>query len=595
MEDRIAHILANAADVSLFSPELTAQCTDWNIRRYLAPDAANILRPFEHDLRGARVLEIGASFGQLTRYLGEIGARTTALEPSEKRRSIIRARCRDLPQVEVRAENLSDYAPPDRFDVIVMVGALGQADRRGGSDDPELEMLKRARSLLHPQGRLILAAENRFGLKYFAGHPDSGSGLAYGGLEGRHEEGQSRPISRRGLETKLKQAGFSIDSLLLPFPDHQFVHAIVDSEAFEANDFDASVFAWSNASRDPQRIPDPPFSQELAWAEICDGGLAADLANAFLLVATPFPTRHAAARPLAWHFSMHRRPAFRKTTTFRKSDRGDIRVMVEMLEGTEQPVDTGAFLFHPELDSAYFNAPTFDREFLRLAAEPRLDLDGLVQYFSRYRSVLMELIAQDAGHGTHLATGDVPGTLLDAIPRNILILKDGSPLYFDREWTSRDALSMEHMIVRSLFALVEAVTALGNPTIPSIRSVRDLADHILRELGMPVTRGRMNSILALEARFLTSLAGRSHHASLIKSLDRPLPVRARNHGSFQTSLKELDRIIRRPWRPLVRSAQARALYGLVAMAPLLPLRVRKRLVRSARKRDLRTLWQEDAR
>ena len=100
VESRIEAIICNASDRSVSSTELVRQITDWPSQYHLGKLRHCLLRPLNIK-PGDRVLEIGCGCGALTRYLGEIGADTIALEGSPARARIAAARCSDLPNVKV--------------------------------------------------------------------------------------------------------------------------------------------------------------------------------------------------------------------------------------------------------------------------------------------------------------------------------------------------------------------------------------------------------------------------------------------------------------------------------------------------------------
>ena len=171
VEQRIAHIVKTATDLSVLSSELRNHCTDWPSRYHLSGVRANILRPFESNLHGD-ILEIGAGCGAITRYLGECGGNVLALEGSPRRAAIARSRTRDLSNVTVVADQFSQFQIDQKFDVITLIGVLEYANLFGTDDNPALAMLVQIRSLLKPNGQLMIAIENQLGLKYFAGAPE---------------------------------------------------------------------------------------------------------------------------------------------------------------------------------------------------------------------------------------------------------------------------------------------------------------------------------------------------------------------------------------------------------------------------------------
>ena len=148
-------------------------------------------------------MEIGAGCGALSRYLGECGANVLALEGSLRRSKTARSRTRDLPNVTVVAEKLSDFRTEQRFDVITLIGVLEYAGLYTAAENPAEMMLANVASLLKPNGVVVLAIENQLGLKYFAGAPEDHIGLPKYGLEGRYEKTQPRTYARKELSEPL--------------------------------------------------------------------------------------------------------------------------------------------------------------------------------------------------------------------------------------------------------------------------------------------------------------------------------------------------------------------------------------------------------
>ena len=127
-EERLANIIGQATDLSVFSIELRQKCTDWASLYHLSSSRANILRPMESILQGADVLEVGAGCGAITRYLGESGANVIALEGSLRRAAIARSRTRDLDNVDVVADRFSEFSCKQKFDVVTLIGVLEYAN-----------------------------------------------------------------------------------------------------------------------------------------------------------------------------------------------------------------------------------------------------------------------------------------------------------------------------------------------------------------------------------------------------------------------------------------------------------------------------------
>ncbi|MGB5273410.1 MAG: rRNA adenine N-6-methyltransferase family protein, partial [Flavobacteriaceae bacterium] len=83
-EEYIFDSLKNAKDTSIYSMELFNCIRDWSSEYHFTTYRSNILRSLNIK-KGHHVLEIGAGCGAITRYLGETGAKITAVEGSLSR------------------------------------------------------------------------------------------------------------------------------------------------------------------------------------------------------------------------------------------------------------------------------------------------------------------------------------------------------------------------------------------------------------------------------------------------------------------------------------------------------------------------------
>ena len=165
----------------------------------------------------ADILEVGAGFGALTGYLAEQGRSVTAIEPSLFRARALARRYANRDKITVYAGKLARISLPGRFDYIVAAGVLETESDRAAC-------LARLRGLLRPGGRLLLAADNRYGLKYFCGEQDPYSRLPFGGIHGLPAAG--RGFSRQELDGLLRAAGFPARKFYYPLPDYRLPQVI---------------------------------------------------------------------------------------------------------------------------------------------------------------------------------------------------------------------------------------------------------------------------------------------------------------------------------------------------------------------------------
>lgn len=509
VEQRIARIVAHAADLSVLSPELRGHCTDWASLYHLTSTRANLLRPFEAQLHGSDVLEIGAGCGAITRYLGEAGARVLALEGTLRRAAIARSRTRGLANVEVLADSFDQFSTAQRFDVVTLVGVLEYANRFVAGASPATTMLERARALLKPHGRLIIAIENQLGLKYFAGAPEDHFGVAMYGLEERYRADEAQTFGRAALQTMLREAGFTKLECMAPFPDYKLPVSIVTEKGFSAQDFDAAAFAWQSVRRDPQ-LPDAlAFSPELVWPVLTRNGLALDLANSFLFVAMQAAAAPDAASVLAYHYSTDRAKPYCKETRFVRGDGGLIKLEYRRLSQDE----TGASAHVQHVlaaGAAYVHGTPLSLELLRTVSTDGWTLAQVGSFLRNYLRTVADL-----AEGVQVpaapwdASTQLPGVFFDLVPQNIIVKPQGQGFaVIDREWILLGGISVGWLLFRTLLLLINSVSRFGRCADAEELTRRSFMLAALQAAGLQVQTGDIDSYARDESRLQAELTGR---------------------------------------------------------------------------------------
>jgi GT2 family glycosyltransferase/SAM-dependent methyltransferase len=517
VEDRIEGLLEGVSDLSVLSDELRTLCTDWPSIYHLGHARANLLRPLESLLRGADVLEVGAGCGAITRYLGEAGARVVAVEGSHRRARIARRRTRDLADVGIIAERFDAFRWPRTFDVATLIGVLEYAGRFEQGTDPWASMLARVRGQLKPGGLLLLAIENQLGLKYLLGAPEDHLGVAGYGIESQYELREPRTFGWRRLSDLLTRAGFGARTVLLPLPDYKVPRSILAEAGIGHPALAASLAA--------QSVPhDQLFRQvgraalERVWPTIAENGLMLELANSFLVVAA-----NGSAGPpleaLAWHYSTGRRRAFCKATRFVRKGEA-ICVETHRLGREEQPVE-GPLRFEPLEQAPYVSGESLAASGIRILTKPRWRVEELIAFFNRYRDSLAAVITEVSGA---LQPGHVPGEWVDALPQNIVIAPGGGPTLIDHEWTMRAAVPFDFLVFRSLLALGDSVTRVGESDDPRTRTLLGLVESVFSGLGLEAGAGAVRRHLELESEIQRQVTGATVRLTLEDLAAIRLPV-----------------------------------------------------------------------
>ncbi len=213
LDDRLLEEIVLESREEDYHSRITA-AKSWTVMYQLAESRANIVK-WLHLPRQAKVLELGAGCGTITSALLKKGAVVTCQEENAHY-----ARLNALRHRQVQEGQLTIYAAPlaqcqpyldSDYDVVAAVDVPIVEESAG-------ELLLQIRRHLKPGGLLILAAKNKFGLKYWAGNKEPYTKNYFAGLE----TAGVRLYSRNRLEKLLEQSGFLQREFYYPYPDERF-------------------------------------------------------------------------------------------------------------------------------------------------------------------------------------------------------------------------------------------------------------------------------------------------------------------------------------------------------------------------------------
>ncbi|MGG4049563.1 class I SAM-dependent methyltransferase [Paenibacillus favisporus] len=216
VEDQLLSIVKNKESIH----EVLTGNSDWAVLYHLSPLRRNLLEWY-HFKANARILEVGAGCGALTGLLCEKGTEVTAVELSKKRAQIIAERHREATNLEIIVGNLKDIKFKKKYDYITLIGVLEYAGQFIEDSSPYERFLDSLMQLLKPDGTLIIAIENRYGLKYWSGASEDHTGNVFEGLENYPVDRGVRTFSKKELESVLEKVGFRDNRFYYPMPDYK--------------------------------------------------------------------------------------------------------------------------------------------------------------------------------------------------------------------------------------------------------------------------------------------------------------------------------------------------------------------------------------
>ncbi|MEA2154220.1 MAG: hypothetical protein QOE11_360 [Solirubrobacteraceae bacterium] len=511
-EAHLASIFTSARDLAIGSAEMRGHIRDWVTTYHLSPLRVTLFDALGLHAGDARVLELGAGCGAITRWLGDHCGEVHAIEGSAARARVTRLRCRDQEHVEVYVGNYSQLDERDAFDLVTLIGVLEYGhEYHPDTSDPRLAALANltlARRALHDDGMLVLAIENRLGLKYIAGAREDHSGRPYDSITGYAGGGQAQTFNARELRELVAEAGFAEQALLLPFPDYKLAKTIVNADAMLPSD---RIHNWVDTpAPDRGAVRNRlPFNETLATREFAEAGLLADVANSFLIVAFAGDAQASAARhglDLDWvarHWSLERRPAFTKRATLRRTGSGEAVVEHEpawLAEGGEASEERRRVAAACGVRQRLGTEPFRRGDLLALRAHEALTAQGVGARLALLVAEHARWLVERYGIGTTDDDGValLRGTAFDATWWNIVVApQSGEWQVIDEEWDLGGALPLDAVLRRTLQHFADNNRLqLPDPWVDLPGS--HFAAHVLALAGMPLDDQRRELLEALE-------------------------------------------------------------------------------------------------
>ena len=252
----------------------------WPILYHFSNIRENIITALpigKHD----RVLEIGAGCGAITGALSRMAAHVDAVDLSMKRSLINAYRHKDCDNVTIKVGNFQDVEQhlDEPYDVITLIGVFEYACCYIDGEEPYAEFLRIIKKHLTKNGKIIIAIENKFGLKYWAGCREDHTGNFFEGLEGYAEGGRVRTFAKKELESLLAAEGFSDATFYYPYPDYKLPEKLfTDAYLPQINELNVN-----RRNFDRNRVV--LFDENKVFGELIKAGLFPEFSNSYLIVA----------------------------------------------------------------------------------------------------------------------------------------------------------------------------------------------------------------------------------------------------------------------------------------------------------------------
>lgn len=429
----------------------------WPVVYHLTPMRQNLLDGFNFG-ENANVLEIGCGCGAITGILCHKARKVTAVEISPRRAEITAYRNKNRDNLRICVGNLNDMSFTEKFDYVTLIGVLEYAGSFTHTNEPWKDFLLSCKRFLKPNGKMIIAIENKLGMKYWSGAREDHTGGYFDGMEG-YTTDSVRTFSRKELKDLLISAGLSEVEWFYPYPDYKLPIDIYSDRHWPTRSQLKEIPNWAY---DHNRIE--LFSENKGLFTMLDAGLYPEFANSFLVFAGEYDENNL-KQPIYIHHPFMRKIEFNvvtsiieqgstkiiRKTAINECAKKHLKVIEENcrilsdIYGKEHVVQC-KLVSDSVLEMEYVEGDNFSD--LAIQAMYENGVEGLSEYIKFYCNNLLKGV-KDNNQNLNLDFYSSERQYNFDLHFGNIIIKDGNYIIFDYEWLG-EAITSKYVLYRAL-------------------------------------------------------------------------------------------------------------------------------------------------
>lgn len=349
------------------------------------------------------------------------------------------------------SENLENLE--GMWDYIVVSDAFARVPALFEGKAPYQKFFEQIKKHLNPNGHVILAVDNRYGLTYFAGSKERLTGKYFEGLEGYgHSEGVCT-FSKEAVLEMVKEAGFASVKTYYPYPNYRYMTALYTDEHLPS----PGELSKNLCNFEEERAV--LFDEAAVFDGLIKEGKFQEFSNSYLFDLT-LEEQKAEEELLFLKYSVERDEKYRiRTEIVKRSDGTKLvrkvpyteaaRAHVEKIKHWETVLGEQYQLADVAVNRCTLTEKGAEFEFLKgetledildeyLAKD---DLTGFIGEIQKYAAKLEQLVNQGANN-------------IDLIFSNIILI-DGKWNVIDYEWTFEAEIPLKFILHRAIVLYCE--------------------------------------------------------------------------------------------------------------------------------------------
>lgn len=389
--------------------------------------------------KNATILEIDANLGEVTGLLCEKGKKVIAIEENISKASAISKRYENKNNLEVKTENIKP-SEEEKFDYVVIY---------------QPEKIELAKNLVKPNGTILLATNNRFGIAYFAGA--SFKGKIYDTILAE----QGPLYGKKEIEKLLQEQGLNQYQFYYPLPNYKMPNVIF-SEQYMPNENTTKMMYNIMYEKGSVVV----FDELKALKQLTKNGLFDFFANSYL-VEIKMPEKKQ-TNPIHFiSFNNNRKEEYQLATILEENKikkqmiSPKARKHMKSIELNTKNLKKLGFhmideIVEDEVISQYIEGDTFDKKIVTLLLQGNIEeANGWIEkWYDHLKQRLLKNKRSGFNENIQASPEELEGlTILkngyiDLVFENTFYQNDEF-LFFDQEWYA-DGIPIEFLLYRAI-------------------------------------------------------------------------------------------------------------------------------------------------
>ena len=364
-----------------------------------------------------------------------------------------------------------------KYDYVIMVGMLAKSKEFITSENPRIDLLNKAKAYLKEDGKLLIAEDNKFGIKNWNGKRDLDGTLDYRELTRTYNKNENGLLAKHQIKELLKEVGILNNKFYYLFPDFNIPNMIITDEyTLTEEDISRNFESYEEGEL-------VNFNENLALIEIVKENpeQAKFFVNSFLVEASNVEINTDITYV---SFTNYRRKEYRIATIIKK-DSVQKKAAIDTAQKHINNISENIKVF-PKENTEVLDLKVSDyleSKFINSVERLDLYLSNINQYekfneeFEKYKKVVYQDVISYSEIDKNTLADEfknydenklskmnfLKNAFTDMLPKNCFVI-DGKYCFFDQEWMERN-YPAEYIIYRAILNTTGVIEKFGKEKV----------------------------------------------------------------------------------------------------------------------------------